>query len=172
MARLFDETRRRQAEMTVRTTREEARQRAAEVEALLAEYEENDASSKGLSEQLAASRAKMTGGSIKAIFYKEYREPGSKWMIEHSENGPDYIFQVHPIKPVKLNWQDIITMMVFAMDRVFPRNMQCRYIRPSEQYQLKFYTIKIEKLVGFTGWSKAVERALAGLSGIDAWPKY
>ena len=171
MARLFDEKRRQQAERTVRTTREEALKRAAEVDALLAEYEEDDAISKGLSEQLAESREKMPGGSIKAIIYREHRKSGSKWMIEHSVDGPDYIFQVHPIRPVTIGWQDIMLMMIAAVDKVVPRTMQCRYIRPSEQYKLQFYTIKVEKLAGVPGWTKAVERILEGLSDVEAWPK-
>jgi hypothetical protein len=164
MGRLFDADAESKKVEEVRSTRDGARQRAEEAEEVLKDYEETDQKSRELSESLSDLR-----GGVTPIHYEEYREPGGKWMIEHSPVGKDYIFQLHPIRPPKLVWQDIITMQITAMDVIFPRSLEIRYIRPDEKYQMKFYTIKVEKLVGVPGWKDAVERALAGLSAVDAW---
>jgi len=165
MGRLFDSESEKKAVVAARQSREETRRRAEEVEEALADLNETDRASIDLSETLAKSQ------SIRAIVYKEYRETGGKWMIEHSEDGPDYILQIHPIRPAKLPWADVIPMMIEAMDEIFPRSVKIIYVPPSQKYKLQFYTLKIEKLVGLPGWREAIDRALAGLSAVDAWPR-
>ena len=165
MTRLFDsdaETKKLQA---TRTSQAEARRRGEEVEEALRDYEETDAQSKALSASLSKARA-----GVVPVHYQEYRQPGCKWMIEHSLNGEDYILQCHPIRPPGLVWQDIITMMIAAMDVIFPDSIRIEYIRPNDGYQLKFYTITVRKIAGLPGWKGAIERALSGLSAVDAWP--
>ena len=162
MGRLFDSEEEKKAAIATRESREAARKRADIVDEALKELQETDEASNNLSATLARQ-------AVRAIVYKEYREPGGKWMIEHSEDGDDYIFQIHPLRPPKLAWADIIPMMIETMDVIFPRTIKIIYVPPSQKYQLQFYTLKIEKLVGIPGWSGAVERSLAGLSAVDVW---
>jgi len=148
-----------------RASREEAKKRAQEADDAIKELEETDAASVKLRETLAAAQA------VAPIVYKEYRRPGSKWMIEHSQVGQDYIFQVHTLKPPKIEVQGVLGLMISAMDVIFPRSLDIRYVPPSPRYKLQFYTIRVEKVVGLPGWSTAIERALASLSVMDAWPR-
>lgn len=162
MGRLFDSEAEQKAAVATRESRVAARERADIVDEAMKELEDTDAASINLSATLARQ-------TIRAIVYQEYREPGSKWMIEHSEDGRDYILQIHPIRPPKLAWADIIPMMIEVMDIIFPRTIKIIYVPPSQKYQLQFYTLKIEKVVGVPGWRGAIDRALTGLSAVEAW---
>lgn len=109
--------------------------------------------------------------SIQAINYSTYRAPGSKWSIEHAQAGEDYIYQIFPLRPPKLTWQGVIYLFIAAMDTVFPRSVEIKYIPPSQKFELKYYTIRVEKVTNLPGWEDAARvRALRGLSGADAWP--
>jgi hypothetical protein len=165
MGRLFDAGEEDKKVADQRARNEDARARAAAVEEALRETDQLDEASKRLGAQLADAQA------VQPIVYQTYRKPGMKWLIEHAQVGEDYVFQLFPLKPPKLNWKDIITMMIGAMDVVFPRTIKITYKPPNEGFQVKFYTIRAEKVVGVPGWESAVgERALRGLASIDAWP--
>ena len=107
--------------------------------------------------------------SVAPVRYEEYRPRGSRWLIEHSRVGDDYIFQLHPLKPPTISWQDILSLAITAMDVIFPRSLKIQYVPPSQRYQLKFFTVKVNKVAGLPGWDAAIERALKSLSSIDAW---
>ena len=165
MTRLFDSQGEARAENDARRAREESKRRALEAEEAMKDMKDTDAASERLRQTLSKAQ------TIAPIRYEEYRPRGSKWMIEHSRVGDDYILQLHPLKPPKIETQDILALAITAMDVIFPRSLKIQYIPPSVQYQLKFYTIKVNKLVGLPGWNDAIERALRSLSSIDAWPK-
>ena len=165
MTRLFDSDAETKKIEATRASQAEARRRGEEVEEALRDYEETDAQSLALSASLSKARA-----GVVPIHYQEFRQPGGKWMIEHSPVGDDYVLQCHPLRPPGRVWQDIITMMIAAMDVIFPDSIRIEYIRPNDGYQLKFYTITVRKIAGLPGWKGAIERALAGLSAVDAWP--
>jgi hypothetical protein len=110
--------------------------------------------------------------SVRGIKYTAVRQPGSRWGIEHAEDGEDFIFQCFPLRDIVRPWSDIIPLMIAALDSIFPRNYQISYIPPSDKMEItiKFYTIKIKGIVGQPGWERAVkERALNALFAINAW---
>lgn len=165
MGRLFDAGKEEREAADQRTRNETVRARAAAVEAALREREELDEASKKIGAQLAEAQA------VQPIVYTTFRKPGSKWLIEHARVGDDYVYQLFPLKPPKLHWKDAITQMIGAMDVIFPRTLKITYTPPNESYQVKFYTIRVEKVAGVPGWEAAVgERTLNALAGIDAWP--
>ena len=164
MTRLFDSDAEAKKYAAAREAQQEARRRGDAVEEALKDFEETDAQSKAISASLNKARA-----GVVPIFYQEHREPGSGWMIEHSPSGEDYIFQIHPLRPLKMVWQDIILQMIAAVDVIYPESVRKEYSKPNETYQMKFYTVKLCKVVGLPGWKGAVERTLAGLSAVDAW---
>jgi hypothetical protein len=165
MARLFDSGSVAREEAQARQSRVETRRRAEEAEQAMKELQETDEASMRLRERLSEVQ------SVAPIRYEEYRPRGSKWLVEHSKVGDDYIFQLHPLKPPTVGVQDVLALAITAMDVIFPRSLEIRYVPPSQQLQLKFYTIKVEKVVGVPGWKGAIERALAALASMDAWPK-
>lgn len=165
MARLFDSGEEEKKAATAGKSRQESRRRAEEAEEALKELEETDAASLRLAADLASARA------VAPVVYKEYRRPGHKWMIEHSPVGEDYIFQLHPLRPAAISKGDVLALAINAMDVIFPRSLEIRYVPPSDQFKVQFFTIRVEKVVGKPGWAEAIERALVSLSGIDAWPK-
>jgi len=167
MSRLFDAgaTARQQAE--AKQSRDGAKQRAAEVERILREEGELDNATSDLGKQLAAQGQSM---GVEAIHYKEFRMPGSKWMLEHTRSGPDYIYQMFPLRPLKADWRDTIVLLIAAMDAVFPRSIKISYMPPTEKYQIKFFTIRVEGVTVQPGWEDACERrALTALAGVQAW---
>jgi len=150
----------------VRRERAEVRRRAEEADAALQEFKELDARSAELGKTLAQAQA-----AVEAITYESYRRPGSRWMIEHAKVGNDYVYQLFPLRPISIAWQDVIALMIVAMDVIFPRSIEIHYAPPNETYQLKFYTIRVHGVVGKPGWTQACrERALLGLSCVEAWP--
>jgi hypothetical protein len=164
VALLFDSTKVVQAEAAQRDERSRIRRRAQEVDEALQELGELDASSEALKKQLASAQA------VQAVVYAEYRRPGKRWMIEHARAGADYIYQLFPLKPPTVAWQDVVVMAIAAMDVIFPTSINITYTPPSEEYQVKFYTIKAQKVVGLPGWEDAcIARALVALTEIDAW---
>lgn len=164
MTRLFDAGQE-QKQLTEREQRaQDARRRAEEFDKAMAE-QGLDLAADELGKQLAAAAA-----PVQAIRYTQFRKPGSKWMIEHAKVGTDYTFQLFPLRPIPVQWQDAIGLMIAAMDVIFPRSLQIKYTPPDEMYQVKFFTIKIENVVGLPGWEEAcTERALNGLAAIDVW---
>jgi hypothetical protein len=165
MARLFDSGKETREAEAAREDREETRRRAQEADEALQELQETDEASNRLRQTLAEAQA------VAPIRYEEYRRPGSRWLIEHSQVGEDYIFQLHPLRPPTVGAQDILALAITSMDVIFPRSLDIRYVPPSHQFKLKFYTIKVEKLAGLPGWRQAVDRALSSLSQMDAWPR-
>jgi hypothetical protein len=165
MARLFDSGKEEQQAATAGKNRQESRRRADEAEEALKELVETDEASLKLAASLAAARA------VAPVVYKEYRRPGYKWMIEHSVVGEDYIFQLHPLRPIAMSKGDVLALAINAMDVIFPRSLDIRYVPPSDQFKIQFYTIRVEKVVGRPGWTDAIDRALASLAAIEAWPK-
>lgn len=164
MDRLFDSEAEKKKTEAVRRDMGEARRRADAVADAIEDMEEADEASQSLSNLLSKHQG------VQAIVYNEYREPGGKWLIEHSEDLDNYIFQVHPIRPTTASWQDVIPMMIAALDEIFPRSIDFTYAPPNQKYKLQFYTIKAAKLTGLPGWKGAIERALVALSAVDAWP--
>lgn len=165
MTRLFDsQEENRQADRT-RRARDESRRRASEAEEALRELKETDEASAKLRETLSQTQ------SVTPIRYEEYRPRGSRWMIEHSRVGDDYVFQMHPLRPPVLALERVLKLAITSMDVIFPRSLKIQYTPPSQQYQMKFYTIKVNGLAGLPGWRGAVDRALRSLSALNAWPK-
>ena len=148
-----------------RLDREETKKRAAEAEAALRELEEVDEASRKLGAVLADAKA------VAPIVYREHRPRGSKWLIEHAAVGADYAFQMHPLKPPAHAMPDILTGMIAVMDGIYPRSVEIRYTPPHPSYQVKFFTIRVEKVVGKPGWSRAVERSLDELCRLDVWSR-
>lgn len=163
--RLFDASEESRRSAKERRDREETKKRAAEAEEALRELEEVDEASRKLGAVLADAKA------VAPIVYKEHRVRGSKWLIEHSAVGPDYVFQLHPLKAPTAETPDVLTSLIGAMDAIYPRSIQIRYVPPHASYQVKFYTIRVEGLVGKPGWERAVERSLEDLSRLDMWQK-
>lgn len=163
--RLFDSHAETKKAEELRLSRKEVRLRAEAADAALQAIKETDEASEKLREALGRSEA------VTPIVYQEFRPRGCKWLIEHSPVGEDYIFQLHPLKPPTVSWQDVIYLSITSMDVIFPRTLQIQYVPPSQHYQLKFFTIKVGGLVGLPGWTKAIERALLSLSRMDAWVK-
>lgn len=165
MGRLFDSGKEERKAAAASKSRQESRQRADDAEEALKDLKETDAATLRLKASLAAAQA------VAPVVYKEFRRPGYKWMIEHSPVGEDYIFQLHPLRPPAVGKGDVLTLAISAMDVIFPRSLQIRYVPPSDQFKIQFYTIRVEKVVGVPGWAEAIERALVSLSEIAAWPK-
>lgn len=162
MSRLFDATAKAQKDAGARRSREEVRQRAEAVDQALAAEGMLDDADKRLKVKLSQS--------VQPVVYESFRVPGSKWRIEHARADNDYVIQMFPLKPPRLVWQDVVLAIIATMDSIFPRNIKITYRPPREDYQIKYYTITVEKVVGQPGWERACkERALRGLSAIDVW---
>lgn len=174
MARLFDSTVENKKAESSRRSRDESRQRAEEVDRILKEEGLlNDSESK-LGNILGAGAASAAAGgqTVEAIRYEHYRKPGSRWAIEHAKVGSDYVFQLFPLKPPAVPWQDVMLVLIAIMDVIYPRSVKLDYIPPNDTYQVKFYTIKVNNVVGLPGWEVACkERALHGLSAADVWSR-
>jgi hypothetical protein len=161
--RIFDSGKERQA-TTARRSREEVLAAAKQVEDMLKEAGELDEASQKLGDRLAQAQ------QIQAVHYKKFRVPGSKWLLEHACDGQDYVIQMFPLRPPTLDVPDILTLLIGTMDAIFPRSVHIRYTPPAKDYQIKFYTVRIENVVGMPGWEQAVtDRALRGLSHVQAW---
>ena len=166
MTRLFDSASVAKKAAAAKEKKEGVRRRAEEVDKMLQEELELDKASSDLGEKLSQ---KQTIG-VQAIRYKDYRQPGSKWMIEHSQVGDDYVYQMFPLRPIQADWRDTTILLISAMDGVFPRSTQIKYSPPNERYQIKCFTLRAEKIVGKPGWEDACEkRALKALSSVPAW---
>ena len=166
-SRLFDSGAAAQSAATGRASRESIKERAAEIDRLLKEELELDQATSALGGKLAESAAAM---GITAIRYKEYRERGSKWMIEHTRDGNDYIYQMFPLRPLAEDWRNTIALLIAAMDGVFPRSVEIKYHPPSDKYQIKYFTIRLMKAATLPGWEDACERrALQALAKVQAW---
>lgn len=164
MGRLFDSGRRSREARESRQSREDIRRRAEEAEEAIKQSLELDEASNQLGAKLAQTQ------TVRAVEYKAYRERGSKWNIEHAQVGPDYVYQLFPLKPPSMSWKDVIFQFVSAMDAIFPRSIEIRYVPPSERFQLKYYTIRVEAVTSLPGWENATQgRALRSLSAVDAW---
>ena len=164
MGRLFDVGSDKRAARETSARRDEVRRRAEEADSLLREHKELDEASDKLSKKLAEAQ------SVSPLIYQEYRVPGSKWVIEHSHDGPDYIYQVFALKTPRASWQSIITAMIAAMDSIFPRSVIIKYWPPKEMFKEQFYTIRVTGVTSLPGWELACkEKALRLLSDVDAW---
>jgi hypothetical protein len=171
MGRLFDSKAEGDKAEAARLHRAGVKQRADEVDRILSEEGMLDAAATKLGSMLTSS-APQAVQSVEAIHYTSFRRPGSKWVIEHAKVGPDYVFQLFPLKAPGIPWQDIITILIAAMDVIFPRSVKITYIPPNDAYQVKYFTIKVEGVVGLPGWEVACkERALLGLAAVDAWSR-
>lgn len=160
MTRLFDA----EAKKPENTNKAEIRRRAVEADELIAGFDEGDEAGARLRAQLAQESA------VTPVVYESYRAPGSKWMIEHSLVGEDYIYQMIPLRPTTYGWKDIVPLMISALDVIFPRSVQIRYSPPNPKAHKNFYTIKVEGVAKLPGWeSAAKERGLKNLAAIDAW---
>lgn len=161
MTRLFDATGARKS----KDAQDEVKRRAAEADKALAEIEDLDEASQKLKAQLAKASSAVT-----PIRYAEYRAPGSKWHIEHARVGDDYIFQMFPLKKPSYAWQDIVTLMVGAMDVIFPPSIHIHYVPPTENEFRPFYTIKVSDVVATPGWDDGIrDRTLRSLAAVPAW---
>ena len=114
-----------------------------------------------LGELLGASTA------VKTVEYP--RERRGRWLIEHGRAGDDYLFQLHPLKVLALAWQDVITGFIARMDGIFPRSVPIYYRRPDEQWEIKFFTIKVENVCRLLGWETAAKKAIDALAAVEAW---
>jgi hypothetical protein len=158
MTRLFDSGSARKEKEDKKRSREEVRERAEAADAAIAAELDLEKESNDLGAKLAQAQ------TITAIRYLSYRQPGSKWRIEHAVEGTDYIYQLFPLKPQKAEWQDTLTLMISVMDAIFPRTMEIIYSPPRPDYEIQFYTIRVKGPVGTPGWEKACkERTLRSL---------
>lgn len=165
MGRLYDAGQEQKTAAAAAQSREDVRRRAEEADKALREAGFLDNAADLLGAQLKVAQA------VHPIRYENYRRPGSRWVIEHARDGQDYVFQLFPLKPPTVELADAISMMIAAMDVIFPRSVQIKYTPPNEQYQVKFFTIRIEKITAIPGWEAACrDRALPNLAAIDAWP--
>ena len=165
MGRLFDSSKNSADAEQVRGAQRAVEERAAEVDEMFAEHEELDEKSKAIKDQLAAAQR------VAPIIYEEFRWPGSKWMIEHAQVGDDYAYQLFPLRPPKIGTASVLQLLIIAMDVVFPRSIRIDYAPPNELYKVEMYTIKVRDVVKQPGWEEACrEKALNGLSAVDAWP--
>ncbi len=167
MNRLFDAGNEAKQATEAKQTRDDIKRRAEEAEAALKEA--------GFLDEKADGLGKLFSGQplqgVQAVRYSTFRKPGSKWMIEHAQDGTDYVFQVFPLKQIPVAWQDVVGLMIATMDVIFPRSLKITYAPPREDFQVKFYTIRICDVAKVPGWETACrERALNGLAAIDAWP--
>ena len=165
MGRLFDSSKIESDANQARAARRAVEERAAEVDAVLADHQELDEQSQKIRNQLAAAQA------VSPIVYEEYRQPGSKWMIEHATDGSDYIFQLFPIRPPKLEKRAVLELLIIAMDQIFPQSVRIDYVPPNDLYKAVMYTIKVRDVTKLPGWEEACRtKALRGLVAVDAWP--
>jgi len=160
MARGFDSS----EVVRKKVAREELQERLDAADKVLAELEDLDEESAKLRKKLESAQ------SVHPIVYKEYRRPGSRWMIEHAISGDDYVYQLFPLKPPAREWQDVVALAIAAMDAVFPRSVDIVYRPPNDKLGANFYTVTVKKIVGTPGWESAcTDRALRTLSSIEAW---
>ena len=165
MGRLFDAGKRKQDIEEVRSSRDDVRRRAEEVDRLIAENLELTEASNKIGAQLGAAQ------TVQTVQYTSFRPHGCKWNIEHARAGDDYIYQLFPLRPPKMDWRDVILLFISVMDGIFPRSVTIKYVPPSQKFELKYYTIKVENVAGLPGWEDAARvRALQGLSSVEAWP--
>jgi hypothetical protein len=165
MARLFDSGAEEQKAKRAQEERDGVRRRAEEVERVLREELELDQARSALEQKLAAQPM-----GVQPIKYQSYRQAGSRWVIEHSQVGDDYVYQMFPLRPIKADWRDTVALLIAAMDGVFPRSIQITYVPPDDRYQVRCFTIRVTKVVGMPGWAEACEgRALRALVGVQAW---
>ena len=165
MTRLFDAAQAKRDAAEARRARDEVRRRAEEAEEAIKENLELDEASQKLGEKLAGAQA------VQPIRYRAYRARGSKWNIEHALVGEDYVYQLFPLRPMRIDWKSVIAQFIAAMDAIFPRSVEIKYTPPSQQFELKYFTIRVEGVARLPGWENAVEgRALPALSAVDAWP--
>lgn len=171
MGRLFDVGEERTKAEDAKRRRDEVRQRAAEVDRILQEEGFLNQTADKVTEALS-SQKEQASLSVEAIRYASFRKPGSKWLIEHAKVGDDYVFQLFPLKPPTLVWQDVVATFIAVMDVIYPRSVEIFYARPDEQFQVKFYTIRVANVIGLPGWETACkERALNGLAAADVWAR-
>ena len=164
MGRLFDSSRIRTNAEQARAARESVKERAAAIDAALAEHQELDAAGQKIRDQLAQTQM------VRPIVYQEHRAPGSKWMIEHARDGDDYIYQLFPLRPPAMSMQDVLQLMIIAMDIIFPRSVRIDYVPPNALYKAVMYTIKVREVAKLPGWEEACRvKALRGLSAVEAW---
>jgi hypothetical protein len=159
MSRLFDAG----TQASGDAAKQEVKRRAKEAAQAVLEAEELDAASAKLQARLKNAE------SVSPIVYRSYRKPGGKWNIEYATDGNDFIYQAIPLKPLRLVTPDILALMIQLMDGIFPSSVHIIYRPPSEQFSIKYFTIRVTKVVGLPGWKAAVERALHGLAEIPAW---
>lgn len=168
MGRLFDAgTEEKQQEVT-QARRDEARRRAEEIDKVFREEGYLDDKADKLGQQLAAA-AKGTPAAVEAIRYLKHRTPGSRWSIEHAQVGEDYVFQLFPLRPIAMKWEDVITALIIVMDAIYPRSVQIKYTPPDQLYQVAFYTVRLTDVTRVPGWKVALERTLAGMAAVNAW---
>lgn len=165
MSRLFDSGAEARKTLEAQEKKDGVRRRAEEVDRMLKEELELDQASSQLGQKLSTQTI-----GVQAIRYKDYRLPGSKWLIEHAQVGNDYVYQMFPLRPIQADWRGTMALLIVAMDGVFPRSLQIKYARPNERYQIKCFTVRVEKVVGMPGWDDACEeRALKALASVQAW---
>jgi hypothetical protein len=156
--RLFDS---KTAAASAHEKREAALKRVQEAERILKEEMALDFASDELSKKLSASVG------IQPIRYEKFRQPGSKWMLEHAQVGDDYVYQAFPLKPLSMDWRDVMVPLIAAMDAIFPKSVQIQYSPPNERYQLRCFTIRVQKIATQPGWQDACQnRALRALAAV------
>lgn len=164
MTRLFDGNREAKAAAAERDEKDAVRRRVEEAEEILKSYEETDAASKKMAEAMGAA------STVTSIVYKTYRAPGSKWVIEHAEDGEDYVYQLFPLREPAHDWTAVVPMIAIAVSVVFPDTFRVEHTPPNDQYGIKFYTVKIRGVVNTPGWKRAcTEQAPRAFSSIEAW---
>lgn len=133
---------------------------AKRVRAALAAAELDDNARK-LGELLSVSQ------TVTPVHYM--RDRHGRWLIEHGRAGDDYLYQMHPLRVPTRAWQDVLLGFIVAMDSVFPLSIKKRYRLPDEEWQIRFFTITVEKVCALPGWEIAVKKVVDALARVDAW---
>jgi len=163
-SRLFDSNAVAVKVATAKDQRESVRRRAEQAEQVMREELELDDATIKLGERLQGDSM-----GVQAIHYKDFRLPGSKWMIEHAIAGRDYVYQLFPLRPTTADWRDTIALLITAMDSIFPRSTKIVYSPPNERFQIRFFTIKVENILDQPGWEDACQaRCLRALAAVQA----
>ena len=164
MTRLFDAGKEERQAEDARRHRAEVKERVKQAEILARELEAEDKATEKLRETLSQQQA------VHPVRYSEYRKRGSKWMIEHARAGDDYVYQLFPLKPPAIAWQDVALLVIAALDVIFPEDVHKVIKPPSQEFKVQYYTITIKDVCKLPGWEGAcVDRALPALAEVNGW---
>lgn len=163
MGKLFSTT---STAVLTKEQKTEQRQRALEAARLIDEARLDEGIADELQGKVEKLKQTMT---VQTIAYKSYRAAGKRWMIEHGRLGDDYMLQLIPLKPTVTAPNNILLLLITAMDTIYPKSVQIYYSKPKPSMQISFWTIRIADVAEMPGFERAIGRTLSGLCDVDAW---